>query len=112
MSTEKYEAMSIDELTEYCTQEYKEISIRGKQLDVVKKVLFKKMAESGTEEVKSPFGRFIQYLRTTYVYPEDVIALKNTVAEAEERAKAEGRVEEKKVATYKFAELKQEDKEF
>jgi len=112
MSTEKYEEMSIEELTEFCTQEYKEISIRTKQLDTIKKVLFAKMAESGTEEVKSPFGRFVQYFRTTYTYPADVIALKNTVAEAEERAKAEGRVEEKKIATYKFADLKKEDKEF
>jgi hypothetical protein len=112
MSTEKYEAMSLDELTEYCTQEYKELSIRGKQLDVVKKILFKKMADTNTEEVTPPFGRFIQYFRTTYTYPEDVIALKNTLAEAEERAKAEGRVEEKKIPTYKFADLKKEDKEF
>ena len=104
--------MSLEELTEFCTQEYKEIKIRQKALDNAKRVLFEKMAEAGMVEVKSPFGRFIHYFRTTYIYPEDVIALKNTLVEAEERAKAEGRVQEEKVPTYKFSELKEEDNGF
>ena len=107
-----YETMNIENLTEFCTQEYKEISLRTKELDKAKKILFAKMAEADTTEVKSPFGRFVQYFRTTYEYPEDVTALKQTLTEAEERAKAEGRVKENKIPTYKFAELTKEDKEF
>jgi len=112
MSKTNYDEMSIEELTEFCTQEYKELSLRGKELDNAKKTLFKKMKESGQEEVESPFGRFYQYFRTVYKYPQDVIALKETLAEAEERAKAEGRVEEEKIPSYRFGELKKEDGEF
>ena len=112
MSKTKYEEMDIEALTEYCTQEYKELAIRGKELDTAKKALFAKMKESGTEEVKSPFGRFVQYFRTTYTYPDDIVALKNTVAEAEEKAKLEGRVLENKIVTYKFSELKKGEDNF
>ncbi len=101
-----YSTMSIEDLTEFCTREYKEISIKEKQLDKAKEVLFAKMSETNVPEVKSPFGRFYVYERTVYTFPEDIIALKNTVAQAEERAKAEGRVFEKKITSYKFGELK------
>lgn len=104
--------MSIENLTEFCTQEYKEISLRTKELDKAKKILFAKMQEKNLEEVKSPFGRYIQYFRTTYEFPEDIQELKRTLTEAEERAKAEGRATEKKIPTYKFAELTKDDTEF
>jgi hypothetical protein len=111
MSKIKYEELSIDALTQFCTQEYKELSLREKELDKAKKVLFTKMAEENQSEVKSPFGRFYRYVRTVYSYPEDVIAIKNALSEAEEKAKAEGRATKQEIPSYKFGELKKDDEE-
>ncbi len=109
MAKTNYDELTIESLTDFCTQEYKEISLRGKELDKAKKVLFAKMSEANQPEVKSPFGRFYQYVRTVYKYPEDVVALQNTVAEAEEKAKAEGRAIKQEFPSYKFGELKKDD---
>jgi len=81
-------------------------------LDNAKKVLFAKMTETSTGEVKSPFGRFYQYFRTTYKYPEEVVAVQNKLAEMQEQAKAEGRAEEIKIPSYKFGELKKGEDNF
>lgn len=107
MST--FEEMTTEELTLLCTQEYAEISLREKKLDLAKKELFKRMEQNDVAEVKSPFGRFYKKVVTAWTMPDDVVALKATLAEAEERAKAEGRATKTEKTTYSYGALKKED---
>ena len=104
-----FKTMTIDELTQWCTQQYSEISIKEKKLDDGKKALFAKMAESDTTEVKSPFGRFYRKVVTSWKMPNDIIEAKNFLAEQEELAKAEGRAEKVEKFTYAYGAVKKED---
>ena len=101
--------MTLDELTLWCTQQYSEISIQEKKLEAGKKALFDLMEKAGHEEVKSPFGRFYRKVVTSWKMPDDVVALKATLTEAEERAKAEGRATKTEKFTYSYGALKKED---
>jgi len=101
-----WEEKTTDELADFCAQKQAEIAALTKEQDEAKKVLFARLKQNKQEEITTPFGRFYQTYRTTYVFPEDVVAIKNSLAEAEERAKAEGRVEEKKSFFYKFGAVK------
>lgn len=109
MDTTPISEMTTDELTNYCAQEYKRLSAMKKHLDTAQKELYKRMAENNLKEVQSPFGRFISYVRSSYTFPEDVKALKDQVAAAEELAIAEGRAVKEEKTFYKFAEVKKED---
>lgn len=104
-----YNEMMTEDLTLLCARKYKELSLEKKELEKAQKALYAKMREENLPEVKSPFGRFISYVRATYQMPEDVVAMKNAVAEAEERAIAEGRATKEEKTFYKFAELKKDE---
>lgn len=101
--------MDTEQLTEYCALTYKEISNKKKQLDAAQKELYHRMEQNKLEEVKSPFGRFVRYVRATYTFPDDVKSIKDALAAAEERAIAEGRATKEEKTFYKFAELKKDD---
>ena len=105
-----FSTKTIEQLTEWCTQQYSEIALKDKLLDEGKKVLFDLMMKSDTDEVKSPFGRFYKKVVTSWKMPEDVIALKSKLTEAEEIAKAEGRAKKLEKFTYSYGALKAEDK--
>lgn len=109
MEIKNYKDLSTAELTEYCAQEYKRLSAMKKHLDAVQKELYGRMATEKLDEVKSPFGRFVSYVRSSYVFPAEVKAMKDAVAAAEEQAIAEGRAVKEEKTFYKFAELKKED---
>ena len=101
--------MTLDELTLWVTQQYSEVSLQEKKLDAGKKVLFDLMAESNTDEVKSPFGRFYKKVLTSWKMPDDVVALKNELTKAEEIAKLEGRATKSEKFSYSYGALKAED---
>lgn len=105
-----FTTMTLDELTLWVTQQYSEVAIQEKKLGEGKKVLFDLMMKSNTDEVKSPFGRFYKKVVTAWKMPDDVVALKNKLTEAEEIAKAEGRAIKTEKFTYSYGALKADDK--
>lgn len=104
-----FSAMTINQLAELCTREYSEISLREKRLEQAKKVLFELMSKTNTEEVKSPFGRFYRKVVTSWTMPDDVVALKAKLTEAEEMAKNEGRALKTEKYTYSYGALKKDE---
>lgn len=103
-----WEEKTTDELADFCAQKQAEIAALTKEQEAAKKILFARLMKDKKEEVVTPFGRFYQTYRTSYVFPEDVVAIKNQLTQAEEIAKAEGRVEEKQTVFYKFGAVKLE----
>ncbi len=98
--------MTTDQLADFCAQKQQEIASLTKEQDAAKKVLFARMVEAKQEEVVTPFGRFYQVPRTSYIFPEDVIAIKNQLIQAEEQAKAEDRVKTETTYYYKYGTVK------
>ena len=101
-----YTQMSNEQLADFCTQKQTEIASAEKDLDKAKKELFSRLKTEKIEEIATPFGRYYQTYRTTYLMPEDIVAKQNELAALVELAKAEGRVQEQKAYFYKFGSPK------
>lgn len=106
MTTTNWEAMTSEQLADFCAQKQQEIAALTKEQDSAKKVLFGRLVKEDREEVVTPFGRFYRVPKTAWVYPEDIVLAKNKLAEAEEQAKLEGRAEKKETFYYKYGTVK------
>lgn len=106
--TLKWDTLPTEALADFCAQKQTEIAALTKEQDDAKKVLFGRLLKDNQPEIVTPFGRFYQVPKTTYIFPAEVVELKNKLTEAEETAKAEGRVEKKESYYYKYGSVKVE----